>query len=396
MKVIFLRAYDFPLGGAPQNRLLGICRGLIEHGVDVEVHQYAPAKLNLKPNLKESQIYKGVSIFNHSWKWSPLKTKKDRVFGLLFGITNSILAIYRSHKQKQISFVFINAEKNIYLFPFFLLSRLIGAKFGRDLNEYPSTILFPQKHPSIIRKYKLLTNYRWFDIIIVMTKNLELFYKNYTKRKTFFFHLPMTVDIDRFPKTVQNHEKLLRITYCGDLSQTKDGVVTLINSFAIIEEEFPDLQLWLIGETKDKEHLIRLKKLVSKLSLDSKIIFTGFVNPENIPNELYKSRLLVLSRPDSQQAKGGFPTKLGEYLATGVPVVVTSVGELPLYLNDEENAFLAKPDSIESFADAIRRALLNSSHSKKVGLRGRDIAIMHFSHRTQGLSLSTFLKSVSK
>ena len=49
--------------------------------------------------------------------------------------------------------------------------------------------------------------------------------------------------------------------------------------------------------------------------------------------------MLVLARPDNIQAKGGFPTKLGEYLATGNPVVVTKVGEIPNYLIDGVNAF---------------------------------------------------------
>jgi len=50
VKIIFLKAYDFPFGGASQKRLLGICRGLAEEGHHLEVHQYSPSKLDLKLN----------------------------------------------------------------------------------------------------------------------------------------------------------------------------------------------------------------------------------------------------------------------------------------------------------------------------------------------------------
>ena len=120
-------------------------------------------------------------------------------------------------------------------------------------------------------------------------------------------------------------------------------------------------------------------------------MLTGFVNPEKIPDNLYQSRLLVLSRPESKQAQGGFPTKLGEYLATGVPVAVTRVGEIPNYLIDGQNAFLAEPGDIESFADAMKRALVDKKVSRKVGLAGREIAIRCFSHSIQGRMIKEFL-----
>ena len=393
MKIIFLRAYDFPLGGAPQNRMLGICRGLIEQGHQVEVHQYAPAKLNLPQNLLKSQVYKSVQIYNHAWRWSPIKSKFDHYYGNIAGITKSIIAIYKSHKSKPVKYIFNNSEKNAYVFPFFILAKLIGAKMGRDLNEYPQIVLSPGKYNSLQTKYKRLTNYRWFDVVFVITKNLEKYYKPMTKKNTRFLLLPMTVDFERFPKPVRNLSQSNEITYCGDLSQKKDGVKTLVKSFALIKIDFPNLQLKLIGNNKDAAYIKQLKKLISDLDISERVILTGFIHPEKIPGALYKSRLLVLSRPNNIQAQGGFPTKLGEYLATGVPVAVTSVGELPVYLEDEINAFMAKPDSVEDFANAMRRALTDTKLSATVGLAGRNTALKYFSHSAQGQLVSEFLKN---
>ena len=88
----------------------------------------------------------------------------------------------------------------------------------------------------------------------------------------------------------------------------------------------------------------------------------------------------------------GFPTKLGEYLATGNPVVVTKVGEITDYL-DNGCAYLAEPDSVQSFSDKLIEALTNEN-SNIVGNKGRDIAIKYFSHKKQGEKLSNQLHEI--
>lgn len=391
MKVVFLRAYDFPLGGAPQNRLLGICRGLIQDGVEVEVHQYAPSKFDLPLNLLPKQTYKSVQVFNHASQWSPAKNKMQQAIGLIIGYFLTIIALIKSQRKSQIDYIFINAEKNLYVFPFFLISRIFGAKLGRDLNEYPRFVLKPDTYGKIQIKYKMITNYKWFDVLFIMTGFLKDYYLKLAKTNVKILLLPMTVDMDRFPKPSEDFIYSRIITYCGDLSQEKDGVLTLIESFAMLKDEFPDIKLKLIGSNKNKEYMRILKQKIYESGTSERIVFTGFVNPENIPDELYKSRLLVLSRPANIQAQGGFPTKLGEYLATGIPVAVTSVGELPLYLKDEENAFMAEPDNVVSFADAMKRSLKNVALSKSVGHKGRETALKHFSHIEQGKLIFEFL-----
>lgn len=100
MKIVFLRSYDFPIGGAPQNRLLGICRGLIEQGFEVEVHQFAPAKLNIPENLVKFQVYKSVYIYNHATRWSPVKSRVQQFVGIFVGFFGALFAILRSNKKK--------------------------------------------------------------------------------------------------------------------------------------------------------------------------------------------------------------------------------------------------------------------------------------------------------
>lgn len=392
MKIIFLKAYDFPLGGASQNRLLGICRGLGEEGHHLEVHQYSPSKLDLKLNTLKSQVYKGIRIYNHAWRWSPVKSKYAQTTGLISGIISCFFSILRSNKTEHIDYIFMNSEKNIYLFPFFIISRLISAKFGRDLNEYPLVILRPARFNKLQKKFKISTNYRWFDVVFIISKDLINYYSPYLNKRSKILNLPVTVDFDRFPFPIDSLEGVNNITYCGDLSDSKDGILILIRAFKIVRKEFPEIKLKLIGQNSDTNYMGILNRLIADLKLTAHIVFTGYVHPDKMPGELYKSRLLVLSRPENIQNRGGFPTKLGEYLATGIPVAVTSVGEIPFYLKDEINAYLAKPGNVESFADCMKRSLTDKDKALRIGLAGRKTALEYFSHKRQGKIISDFLK----
>ena len=61
---------------------------------------------------------------------------------------------------------------------------------------------------------------------------------------------------------------------------------------------------------------------------------------EELFERLRTARVLALPRPAGSFSQAGLPTKVAEYLASGRPVVVTAVGDLPLYLRDGVDAYL--------------------------------------------------------
>ena len=176
------------------------------------------------------------------------------------------------------------------------------------------------------------------------------------------------------------------------MNDAKDGVNILIQSFAKIHHKFPDQKLYLVGgwNYDTSKHL----KIIKELSLESKIIWKGEFSSNQIPTIIKNASLLTLPRPDSKQAQGGFPTKLGEYLASGNPVCATSVGEIPNYLVDNVSVYFAIPGSVDSFADAMQRALENPEKSKKIGQNGKEVAIKHFNKDIQSKILYNFLNEL--
>jgi glycosyltransferase involved in cell wall biosynthesis len=230
------------------------------------------------------------------------------------------------------------------------------------------------------------------DLFVIMTRRLIEHYRSLAGNTgAKYLHLPMTVDLARFKDVQPVALRVPYIAYIGALNNKKDGIDVLIESFARIAQVHDELTLYLVG---GYQHDVDIQKdLIAKFSLEDKVVYLGEKTRDEIPPILMNAELLVLPRPDSRQAQGGFPTKLGEYLASGNPVCATRVGEIPDYLADNVSVFFAEPGNVESFTDAMLRALSNKAAAKIVGENGRKVAEKKFNMDVQAQILFDFLES---
>lgn len=110
----------------------------------------------------------------------------------------------------------------------------------------------------------------------------------------------------------------------------------------------------------------------------------GYVPFENVASYFAAADLLVM--PYRRVSQSGV---LFLALATGLPVVATSVGGLPEILRDGENALLVPPESPEALANAVARALGAPALRDQLAREGRELAGRHswpsIAERTEAL-----------
>lgn len=109
----------------------------------------------------------------------------------------------------------------------------------------------------------------------------------------------------------------------------------------------------------------------------------GAVSPNEMPNLLSNAEMLLLTRPNNKQAHYGFPTKLGEYLLSKRPVVVSRVGDIDAFLIDGLNAILVQPDDVAEIANKMIWISNNPLESNKLGIKGHECAISNFNNVTE-------------
>ena len=393
MNILLLRDYNpFVENGASANRFRGLVEGLRYCGVNLDIAVVGGV---VKPTeLKENnQEVKYLSKSNRYSYW------QARLNKYIFNNMHKRIAKRRFNRLDLSKYDYIWLSNSSSVFDvFFSLDKSTSCKTFIELNEFQD-IHKEEGHAGNIlqRIYGSKSEKSFIDVVskidyfACMTNTLLDHYRKMAKPEAKFIHLPMTVDLKRFigiPDTTIYSKPY--IAYTGTFNNAKDGVDILIKSFAKIANKYPQYHLYLAGFWHYDVPM--QEKLIEEFGLTNRITYLGVLNKDQIPVFVCNADLLVLSRPDSHQAQGGFPTKLGEYLATGNPVCVTKVGEIPDYLEDNVSAFMATPGDVDSFADAMDRALSNPDNAKKVGLAGREVAEREFNSEIQAKRLYEFLQ----
>lgn len=240
-----------------------------------------------------------------------------------------------------------------------ILAKLRGKKVVREINEWPLSVIWGESRLKQWIEIHLLP--KLFDGFICISDVLAEFCKEHGRSGAPIFKLPMTVDCDAIDRVVRDGTPSVGdyVCYAGGLSEAKDGVETL-------------------------------KRACEGFELR---ILNGLPHDEAL-RIMAGARCLALARPDSLQARAGFPTKLGEYLALGRPVVVTKVGEIPRYLEDGVSAYLVDPGDVEGFRKKIREVFANPERAERIGKAGRGVAVRSFDCKAHSRALSEWIKSI--
>lgn len=394
LNIVIISSDHYPDGGASANRHLAYSKGLCELGNSVTFILLGPQK-----DKRSSFDIDGIKFIN---------TFKKNPFSDLFKNHGSLISVPSIPDGKNQLKKLINRGKvdlvilldtHLWkLLPFLNLCKRHGIKVLHERTEYPDVALkrglVGRLHYSLYRRLILAR----INGLFVISEALKKHFEGQVNIPVQIIN--MIVDPARFRSQDCNQDiKSRYIAYCGAMDIEKDGVDILIRAFGKALEQIHnagDLKLILIGEVPEPNLLGKYNALIKESNCEGRVQFTGYVNRENIPGLLNNAAALALARPKSKQAEGGFPTKLGEYLATGKPTIITNTGEIDKFLRDGENAFIAIPGNIDSFAGKIVKVFNNYQEATCIGLNGYDLVQGDFNYLQQAKRLNRFILTILK
>jgi glycosyltransferase involved in cell wall biosynthesis len=138
------------------------------------------------------------------------------------------------------------------------------------------------------------------------------------------------------------------LTYVGRLDKQKDPLL-LLNGFHEALSRLRNLHLVIIGDGVLRQSA---EAACKTLNIREHVSFLGVQSPLQIAAALRGSHLFLLA-----SAYEGMPVAVLEALATGLPVVSTNVGEIPLFVRNGVNGQIISNRTPSAMADAIGAAL---------------------------------------
>ena len=366
--VTILTASDFPDGRAPENFVREMVKGIATiTGEDkIQVIRFWGNRNGCNNNT-------GIECVNYLFR-KPFTNELAKFFESFLQMINVPLFLIKIKFIKKSNVLILYGIDRAYIIiPMMFFCKIFRIKCFRIITEIyrAEDYAYYWWRKPLVYFYNLQLRYfdRYMDGIIVLSKYLQnLCVNNGVKEKNILL-IPHFID---FRKRTKLHKisiidnSVFNIVYSGTIT-SENGVKDLVDAFILSKTKYSlSAALTIMGKKNSNLFTESDEKELRKYN----IIFTGSLEREDIFTVMYNSDLLVNPRRKSILADSGFPTKIGEYFSTKIPVLSTSVGDLPTYFNHKRELFFSPPDNPEAMSDMIYYIYLHKEERLLVGERG--------------------------
>ena len=163
------------------------------------------------------------------------------------------------------------------------------------------------------------------------------------------------------------------VVYSGRLTKEK-GIKDLVEAFLLLKS-YAKIKLLVIGGSfygNDKSiqnpFMVELQQMAEKIQ--GRIVFTGFIEYENVPNYLRLANVAVVPSVWEEP----FALTCAEAMAAGLPLIATRVGGIPEVCGDAAILIDTSNNFVASLAQAIIKLFDNALERKNLGDRGTAIS----------------------
>ncbi len=383
MKMLVLFGGTFPYGFANSSRVLNYCRLFSSLGYDVHV---------IAIRSKESNYDINSEYRLETFSFQTVTRKKPSSLQSYTGCKEFIRSIKEYLNYHKVDAIFLDSFEPYFRRTIGFLKRT-GAPIYIDQCEWMDVSSYRLRYIDwrYIRRNWLINNgYKKVDGVVSISRLLNQHFCDLGVRTV---RVPTILDVENasYSETVAN--KKIRIVYSGNPSHSKEYLKPMIQLLADNETFREHFCFEICGpsETKVIANIGGDRSLLDKAG-DS-VVIRGMVPQEKMAEILQNAWFQLFIRPNRRSSNAGFPTKLGESMMNGTPVITNDTGDISLYLRDGVNGFLLENNSIDALRNTLERVLtLSGDEYKQMRVSARRTAENSFDYRRYNSQMSDLFR----
>ncbi|NPD90888.1 glycosyltransferase [Xylanibacter muris] len=377
---------------AAAKRRLCYAKGLMNEGHCINIHIcHKCFEQGDDDGFAEQGEYCGISYSYINGKYKH-KNKFLRTFDwFLFDYVKSFFyALKRVHKGEVMY---------VYLYPMFmqilliLVSYMKGSKIVKETCEHPMALgNVNSKWHKFCCWFQFYFVMPRYDGFIAISRELDKFVCKYKSKRAESIIVPILVDdnVDGIDfKNIKSPYNVPYIIHTGTMYEQKDSISKIIKAFSRYKKETgSDCKLVFTGPHANER--CSYIPLMEELGVRDSIDLLGLVSTEQVAILQHFAAMTIIYKSDNLQTRNCFPTKLGEMLICGVPVITTTIGDSNLYLENKKSAFIMEPDDEDALVFYMNEILTKSDAANSIGMEGKQVAEKYFNLIYQGRRLAEF------
>ena len=282
------------------------------------------------------EILNGVHVYRIQKRAGYEKYKLQYLIKLLWFLVLSSWFVTKRHLKERYDLLHIHSVPDFEVFSA-VVPKLMNAKIILDIHDilpefYASkfgisktsaivkALLFIEKISIAFSDHTIIANHLWEE---------KLLSRSVTSRKcTVFLNYPDPALYH--PREVNKDSSKLIFIYPGSLNWHQ-GLDIAIRAFSRISIEMQHAEFHIYGEGSGKKDL---EKLIERLGMEKRILMKDVVSMDYIGDIMAGADIGVIPKRNDSFGGEAFSTKIFEFMAIGIPVIVAATTVDKFYFND--------------------------------------------------------------
>lgn len=183
------------------------------------------------------------------------------------------------------------------------------------------------------------------------------------------------------------NESAPRLLAVSDIYVQKN-LHNLIDAFALLQKEYPELVLEIAGARVDEEYACRIEQKIAKHRLGASVRFLGTLEPDALVEKYQECTIFVF--PSTVET---FGNPLVEAMACGASIACANAAAMPEIAGDGVCYF--DPDDANDIARVLAHLLEDPEERRRLSERGRKRAAVYDWDRTAQLTANILIEAAS-
>ena len=208
------------------------------------------------------------------------------------------------------------------------------------------------------------------DAVVCVSSQVADWARALSSRTETIMVLPNGVDTDRIQpagrRIAEGHDRRFTVGFLGTLKPWH-GLKSLIDALAELDE--PGWRLLVVGDGP-----LRAELAARSATAGIEAEFTGAVPPDQVRDRLQQMDIACAPYPRADDHYFS-PLKIYEYLAAGLPVIASAIGQVPEALDHGTMGRLVTPGDASALAEALSDLRQDRPERLRLSVAGRRAAI---------------------
>lgn len=390
--LFLLSSISFPNGMAPTQRVMLLARCLSERGMEVSV---LCTQVTERGQIVENQETRGIHD-GIEFEYSTGTTVRSTYFIVRrwHELQSILVAVYRlaQLKHKKIAccvYYYGNIrECEPGRWFYYLIIRLLNLPLITEVGERPWSLA--HKREGRLSYFSPLSGVQGAVVISDFLRKWAEQENGRLKKNVAILQMPILVDVNKQLPGFNDPEK--PYVLFASSSGYMEIIQFILAAMVIVWNTHPECVLVITGSKPGQPESETINKIIREHHLEGRVELTGYLSRIDLLQRYTQAAALLIPLFDDLSSKARFPTKLGEYLASGRPVVTTNVGEMARHFTDKENAYVCAPGNPDLYGQKISAVLENWEEANRVGAEGRRVAEKYFHYRNHADRFANFIK----